>query len=298
MAKISVITPVYNSEKYIEETIQSIIYQKGDFELEYIIVDGLSFDNTNIIINKYLQLLKNKLLHINCKSVNIVHIIEKDNGMYDAVNKGLSISTGSIQCYLNASDLFLPGTLQAINTIFTETNYSWVRGNVCYIDDFSTVQKFEKKLIYLNRYILNGYHGFFNSFASQETMFWRSELMEKVKKIDAKYKYAGDFYLWHCFAKYKPLIQLSIYTSCFRIHSNQKSEAIKKYMDECGTIIKRNKSTLWKINGLIYKYFLRHVFKHKVFYFPFNFLFFKPIIYINIVDNKIELKKSYATIIP
>lgn len=297
MGLISVITPVYNGAHYIEETILSIISQKGDFDLEYIIIDGLSADNTNIIIAKYKQLIEENGILLHCNSIKVVHVFEKDEGMYDALNKGLSLATGDIHCYLNASDLFLPGTLQAISTSFAQTDFTWIRGNVCYIDEFSTIQKFEQKLIYLNKYLLNGYHGFFNAFASQETMFWKKELTQKLKKIDPKYKYAGDFYLWYHFSKWATLVQLSIYTSCFRVHADQKSQALEKYMVECKEIISSNISPLWAANGFIYKYLLRHLFKKKLFYYPVSFLFFKPINFIDINNNKITIRKAYATVI-
>ncbi|MDN3655836.1 glycosyltransferase [Ferruginibacter paludis] len=297
MATISIITPVYNSEAYIGETIQSIILQKGNFDIEYIVVDGKSTDSTNLIIERYKKSIKEESAFIQCNSVSIIHISEKDTGMYDALSKGLRIATGDIHCYLNASDLFLPGALESVHTAFTNTSFSWIRGNVCYIDEFSAVQKFEKKLIYLNRYIVNGYHGFFNSFTSQETMFWRKDLTKKVG-IDINYRYAGDFYLWHNFAKHATLIQLTTYTSCFRIHADQKSGALEKYMQECDTIIQGSKTSYWKFNGLLYKYILKHLFKYKFFYYLISVYYFKPVDYIDLADNVVTVKKSYTTIIP
>ena len=91
--KFSIITSCYNAEKYINETILSVCEQSeivnGTSELEYIVVDGNSTDNTNIIINQ----LK--------KISQIKHIIEEDNGLYDGLCKGFKFVEGDVMGYLN-----------------------------------------------------------------------------------------------------------------------------------------------------------------------------------------------------
>ncbi len=91
--KVSIITVCYNAEKHIEETIQSVLSQ--DFnDLEYLLIDGGSNDSTVEIVNKYNS-------KIDCI------ISEKDEGMYDAMNKGIKLATGELIGILNAGDLFL-----------------------------------------------------------------------------------------------------------------------------------------------------------------------------------------------
>jgi glycosyltransferase involved in cell wall biosynthesis len=90
--KISIITVCYNAGSTLEDTIKSVINQ--DYEnIEYILVDGKSSDNTSDILSKYEQ------------NFDIL-ISEKDNGIYDAINKGIRISTGEIIGILNADDVF------------------------------------------------------------------------------------------------------------------------------------------------------------------------------------------------
>lgn len=104
--KISVITITYNSEKTLEETIQSVISQDyGDFE--YIIVDGLSTDRTLEIVNLY----KDKIGKI---------ISEKDEGISDAFNKGIEAATGDIIAIINSDDILMPGALSKIADLMNE----------------------------------------------------------------------------------------------------------------------------------------------------------------------------------
>jgi len=92
MIKISIITVCYNAEKTIEETILSVLEQNMD-NFEYIIIDGQSTDNTMSIIKKY------------SKNIDLI-VSEKDNGIYDAINKGIKKSNGDIIGILNADDIF------------------------------------------------------------------------------------------------------------------------------------------------------------------------------------------------
>lgn len=104
MLKISIITVCFNAEKYIEQTIKSVTEQKkGD--IEYIVIDGASTDRTLSIIKRY-------------ESQITVWITEADNGIADAMNKGIKAATGDYVMFLNADDYF-----QASNAISMATSY-------------------------------------------------------------------------------------------------------------------------------------------------------------------------------
>ena len=90
--KISIITVCYNAENTIEDTINSVIKQRYS-NIEYIVLDGLSTDNTMDIVNKYSSSIHRT-------------ISKKDKGMYDAINNGIAIATGDIIGILNADDVF------------------------------------------------------------------------------------------------------------------------------------------------------------------------------------------------
>ena len=106
LPKITIVTIVYNGEKYIRETILSVINQ-GYENLEYIIVDGDSTDSTLDIINEF----KSK--------INVI-ISEKDSGISDAFNKGLSHASGVLIGFLNAGDFYEPSTLNKLSNFYLE----------------------------------------------------------------------------------------------------------------------------------------------------------------------------------
>ena len=90
--KFSIVTVSFNSEKTIEETIKSVVSQTYK-DFEYILVDGGSSDNTLEIANRYKKYFK-------------YIISEKDNGIYDAINKGINLTSGNIISILHSDDLY------------------------------------------------------------------------------------------------------------------------------------------------------------------------------------------------
>jgi len=121
--KISIITPTFNSEKYLERCIKSI--QSQDYNsIEHIIVDGDSNDETINIIKKY-------------QNNKTILISEKDNGIWDAMNKGLKIASGDIVCFLNSDDYYYPNAIKTVVKYFNNNDIDFL---------FGTTQKY--KLMY------------------------------------------------------------------------------------------------------------------------------------------------------
>ena len=99
----SIITVCYNSEKTIERTIRSVANQTCR-DYEYIVIDGKSNDDTNEIIRKVLPIV----------NAETKYISEKDNGIYDAMNKGIRMSHGRFICFMNSDDWFEDDALEKV----------------------------------------------------------------------------------------------------------------------------------------------------------------------------------------
>lgn len=112
--RISIVTPSYNQGQFIEETIRSILLQ-GYPNLEYIIIDGRSTDDTSAVLRKYEKFLA-------------FWVSEKDRGQSHAINKGLSRISGDVWLYQNSDDLLAPGAMALVAECFAEPSVSWVGG--------------------------------------------------------------------------------------------------------------------------------------------------------------------------
>jgi FkbM family methyltransferase len=215
--KISIITPNYNCDKFLEETIKSIINQNYP-NLEYIIIDGGSNDKSIEIIKKYEKFIA-------------YWISEKDSGMYEAIQKGFDRSTGDIMAWINADDKYHPNALFTIAKIFTQNpKINWVTGINSYYNEegetFHIQESFEhhKYSQFINP----------NQYIQQESTFWKRTLWEKAGSyIDTKLKYAGDFELWLRFNRYDQIYTVSTLLGGFRVHSNQLTQQfMKQYIKE------------------------------------------------------------------
>lgn len=243
--KFSIVTPVYNGEKFIAETIRSVLSQEGDFEIEYIIIDGGSNDGTLEIIKKYDALVHTKKYPARCKKLIFVWSSEKDNGMYDAVSKGFQKATGDIYAYINADDIYLPGAFSKVVKTFEKFGeIRWLKGINSVIDEFSKPVKTNPCYIYNQQWIQLGIYGINAYFIHQESVFWRSELWKTAGGIDGKLKLAGDYYLWVQFSKLTSLWSLNAPLSGFRKRANQLSENMDGYRKEQFSVVRTPKNWL------------------------------------------------------
>jgi glycosyltransferase involved in cell wall biosynthesis len=243
--KLSIITPCFNSVRHISETIESVISQKGDFEIEYIILDGGSVDGTVKIIKEY------------SKKYNIIWVSEPDEGMYDAVNKGFSLATGDIFSWINADDKYESGAFQKIVNVFNKfSEINWLKGITSYIDEESNMTGAGKCFLYKKEWISKGYYGKYLFFIQQDSVFWRKELWEKVGEIDKSLKFAGDYWLWIMFSKYEELTSFNCVVSYFRKRGGQLSSDMEKYFSE---IDKVRENLGLKRKSLLFKYITKRI---------------------------------------
>lgn len=178
MPFFSIVTVCYNSEKTIEKTIQSVLNQ-GFKDYEYIIIDGKSNDNTLKIIQKYIDLFNGRL-----------HILsEKDNGIYDAMNKGIKLSKGTLIGFLNSDDCYEKDILKNIYNKYSEDD-EYIYGNTNMIYSFQN--KEIKKLKYSEEFIEISSLKKGIPFCHQSG-FTKRDIFEKIGLYKHEYKIGADW---------------------------------------------------------------------------------------------------------
>ncbi len=210
--KISIITPSYNQSRYLRQTMHCVLSQAGDFDLEWLVIDGGSTDGT-------VELLRS------CPDPRLKWISEKDNGQSDAVNKGLARATGDIIGWINSDDLYTSGALAAVARAFTQhPGIAWLAGRCAIIDGNNRVIRpgiTRYKNNQLKRY---GYRRLLiqNPF-SQPAVFWRRGFGEGVGPLDVSLHHAMDYDLWLRMARRADPFLLPKTLALFRIHATSKS---------------------------------------------------------------------------
>jgi glycosyltransferase involved in cell wall biosynthesis len=224
--KISIVTPSFNRDKYLEETILSVVEQNYP-ALEYFIIDGGSSDNSKEIIRKF----ENKLAY---------WVSEPDGGMYNAIQKGFEKSTGEIMAWINSDDKYMPDAFQIVNQVFrSNSDIEWIIGMPAFYNEIgqcvkvTTQRKWSESRFWVGDY----------KWIQQESVFWRRSLWEKAGGyIDSSFKYAGDFELWTRFLQHAKLYPVCTPLSGFRLHGNQISlDFNEEYENEASSIIKKSK---------------------------------------------------------
>jgi glycosyltransferase involved in cell wall biosynthesis len=220
-----------NSLELLKETVFSVINQKayldGNVELEYIICDGGSKDGTAQWVE-------------NLDHPAIQFFSEKDNGVYDALAKGLARVTGDVVGYLNCGDYYGPFTFNILNEVFSNSSIKWITGYNAWYHQKGYLVAANLPYCYRRNFILKGMYGTFLPWIQQESTFWRAELNSEIDlNALSRFKLAGDYYIWHQFAGVTELDIVKAYLGGFRAHSGQLSEDKKNYKAELLTMIDR-----------------------------------------------------------
>lgn len=205
LPRLSIVTPSYNQGKFLEATIRSVLLQ-GYPNLEYIIIDGGSTDNSIDIIKKY----ENYLFYWQS---------QKDKGQADAVNQGLRRSNGEIIGWINSDDVYVKGTFHKIvKAFYNHPDCIVVHGNRILINNMGDVTgwmclpPFDPETFTYN--------------ICSETVFWRRSAMQEVGFMNINLQFALDLEFFCRLYKSGKFLKLNEYLGYFRCHPKNKSSTI------------------------------------------------------------------------
>ncbi len=218
--KISVITPSYNQGHFIQRTLDSILNQSGNFEIEAIVMDGGSTDETIHILESY--------------GDRIQYVSESDKGQADALNKGLAHATGDVIGWLNSDDTYEPGCLQTVASIFShEPQTQWLYGKVRIIDEQDC--EIRKWITCYKNWRMQPYRFsklLTECWISQMGVFWRREAGEEVGPFRVDLRHAMDYDFWLRLGQRWPGRYVDEYLANFRWYTTSKSGA--EFVDQTG----------------------------------------------------------------
>ena len=232
--RVSIVTPSFNQGRFLEETLQSVLGQNSS-QLEYIVIDGGSTDESREILRRY-----GDRLTYWCS--------ERDAGQYDAINKGFARSTGEVMGWLNSDDKHTPWTLSIVAEIFENfPEIEWLttlfplrwdsKGRAVRCSQrhgFSRAAYLAGENLPTGKWYAPGW-------LQQESTFWRRSLWERAGgRIDTQWKIAADYELWQRFFQHAELYAVDTPLGGFRQHGDQKTNQLKnEYQREAMDILRR-----------------------------------------------------------
>jgi len=202
--KISIVTPSFNQGRFLEQTLRSVLLQ-GYPNLEYVVLDGGSSDNSIEILERYAPHLA-------------YWRSQPDAGQADAVASGFERATGEIFGYLNSDDILLPGALKHVARMFNLSKAGVVYGNRLVIDEDGAVIG-----RHIWPYFLSRYHWARGQPMAQECTFWRKDVYRGVGGIDRSKFFILDYDLFYRMWMATPFRKTRAYLGAIRVHDETKS---------------------------------------------------------------------------
>jgi len=221
MAKtITIVTPSLNQGQFIEQTIKSVLSQKGDFFIDYIIADGGSTDNSIEIIKKYEKLLKEKKYPVMCNGIEYRWWSKPDKGQANAFNMGFKIAKGEILSWVNSDDYFFPDVFEKVAQVFeNDRELDLIYGDCQKIHEGKKVSSIFPKP--RPDETLKSLKELGNSFILS---FFTKKILEEVNYIDESLNYCIDLDLWFKIFEKGKTAYLPVIIGSFRIWGNSKTK--------------------------------------------------------------------------
>jgi glycosyltransferase involved in cell wall biosynthesis len=218
--RFTVITPNYNTGRFLAETIESVLrnLQPGD---EYFVIDGGSSDDSVDIIRRYESKLHG-------------WVSEPDRGYADAIAKGFRQGSGQLLAWINSSDLLLPGALDYARHLMTNPEVDLIFGDDYHIAEDSTVlfRSYGGASSLRNMMLYGGWTPL------QDACFWRRSLYDRVGGINPDTKYAADFEFFLKSSLVGRCLYVPVAFSAYRKHTGQVSiSGARRYRDERRAIL-------------------------------------------------------------
>ncbi len=210
--KVTIVTPSYNQGKFIKRTIDSVLSQGVD-DLEYIVMDGGSNDETVDILKSY--------------GDKLIWKSEKDKGQTDAVNKGIRASHGDIIGWLNSDDIYYPGAVKKVLEVFeTRPEVNVVYGNAYHIaEDDSIIEEYYTEDFDYER--LKDI-----CFICQPSLFFRKKVVDKYGYLDDKLQYCMDYDYWLRLGKGEKFYRLNDFIAGSRLYEDNKTLGARRKVHE------------------------------------------------------------------
>jgi glycosyltransferase involved in cell wall biosynthesis len=269
---ISIVTPSFNQGQFVEETIQTVLFQKGNFYIDYIIMDGGSKDKSVSIIKKYEKLLnknckivrkfglkwhvrkKKNFKYNKCLSVSYRWVSKTDKGQVNALKKGFNMAKGDIFCWLNSDDIYLTQTVfqKVINYLKKDNGLKILTADGLFIDrkgkkiGVHHVKRVNfRELLFLDYHIL------------QPSTFFKKDIYKK-SYLQEKYSVAfdGDFFI-HIIYDGNKYLKTNDLLSAFRLYQENKTLGLAKrgYYEQMAFAWNYSKDILRFSVSAIYKLF-------------------------------------------
>lgn len=209
LPSITIVTPSFNSEATIAETLRSVVEQRYEGALEHVVVDGGSVDGTLEAV----------------RSAGVRYVSEPDRGLTHALNKGIAMASHDVVGSLNSDDTYLPGALNRVGCTFGANPFpEWVTGRCLIVDGWGQEIRHgvtRYKNFFLAHHSL-GLH-LVNNYISAPATFVRRDVLQAVGGYDERFRYSADYDMWLKLGRRSDPVVLNANLATFRMAGDSLS---------------------------------------------------------------------------